>query len=92
MTTLSALQSIIYGSVVILTYLALKTIYRLHFHPLAKFPGPKLAAATSLYSGYYDLCTGGLIKRLPEIHQKYGPIVRIMPNELHVADLEGYNQ
>ncbi len=66
--------------------------YRLFFHPLAKFPGPKLAAATSLYSAYYDICTPGLIKRLPELHRQYGPIVRTMPGELHVADLEAYNQ
>lgn len=75
-----------------LLYITTKTIYRVYFHPLASFPGPKLAASTSLWHAYYDIFTPGLIKRLPELHKKYGPIIRIQPNELHMADLESYNQ
>ncbi|CAO2655658.1 Nn.00g044610.m01.CDS01 [Neocucurbitaria sp. VM-36] len=76
----------------LLLYILTKALYRLYFHPLASFPGPRLAAATTLYNAYYDILTPGLVKRLPELHKKYGPIIRIQPNELHVADLEGYNQ
>ncbi|KAJ4359692.1 uncharacterized protein N0V89_000248 [Didymosphaeria variabile] len=87
-----SLQSVLYAIAASIAYVFLKIIYRLFFHPLRKFPGPKLAAATHLYSAYYDLCTPGLIKRLPEMHKQYGPLIRIQPNELHVADLGGYNQ
>ena len=79
-------------SILAVAYVVTKTIYRLFFHPLASLPGPKLAAVTTLYNAYYDICTPGLVKRLPELHKKYGPIIRLQPNEVHVADLEAYNQ
>lgn len=34
-------------------------IYRLTLHPLAKFPGPRIAAASSLYQMYYDVSING---------------------------------
>jgi hypothetical protein len=90
--TLLSLPGVLIAVAATIAYITLKITYRLYFHPLRNFPGPKLAAASHLYSAYYDLCTPGLIKRLPEMHKKYGPLIRIQPNELHIADLEGYNQ
>ena len=49
--------------------------HRLCLSPLAKFPGPKLAAATWWYECYFDVLKpdGGLyIWKVKELHQKYG--------------------
>lgn len=55
-------------------------IHRLFFHPLAAFPGPKLAAITVLYEAYYDVWKGGkYIFKLDELHRKYGMIPESTP-------------
>lgn len=47
--------------------------YRLFFHPLAKFPGPRLAAATSWYEAYYEIIQRGQFSnKISELHDKYG--------------------
>lgn len=49
----------------------------MNFHPLAKFPGPKLAAATRLYEAYYDVLQGGkYIFQIGELHKQYGKCCR----------------
>lgn len=76
-----------------LLYLPLLALYRLYFHPLAKFPGPKLAAITRYFEAYYDVIRGGQYTfKISELHQKYGPIIRISPHELHVSDPAFFKQ
>ncbi|KAK3351394.1 cytochrome P450 [Neurospora tetraspora] len=66
---------------------AVTVYYRLTLHPLAKFPGPKLAAITRLYEGYYDVIQEGQYTfKIGELHKQYGPIIRISPYELHIND------
>ena len=67
-------------------------IHRLFFHPLAAFPGPKLAAFTVLYETYYDVWKGGkYIFKLNELHRRYGKIPESSPtvSSIHQRSLIG---
>ncbi|PGH23567.1 hypothetical protein AJ80_02347 [Polytolypa hystricis UAMH7299] len=67
-------------------------LYRLFLSPIAAFPGPILARVTFLYEFYYDFVRDGqYYRRIGEMHEKYGPIVRVTPEELHIRDAEYYN-
>ena len=51
-------------------------VYRLYLHPLAKFPGPRFAAATVWYEFYYDgLRRGQYTFEIGRMHEKYGKFV-----------------
>ncbi|KAH8990970.1 high nitrogen upregulated cytochrome P450 monooxygenase 2 [Lactarius akahatsu] len=71
-----------YGSAV--TSLAL--IYRLSpFHPLAKYPGPAIAKTSRLWAAYH--CAKGDLHRLyKSLHDRYGDVVRVGPNELSIRN------
>lgn len=57
----------------------------LFLSPLARIPGPKLAALTYwVVERHHFRETGGPWVR--KLHEKYGPIVRVSPNEVDIAD------
>ncbi|PYI06808.1 cytochrome P450 [Aspergillus sclerotiicarbonarius CBS 121057] len=58
--------------------------YRLWLHPLARFPGPRLWAASRL-PWMYHTSSGRMWRQLELLHQHYGPIVRTAPGELSVC-------
>ncbi|KAI0460036.1 cytochrome P450 [Xylaria acuta] len=71
----------------------LRSFYRLFFHPLSHIPGPKLAAISHAYEFYHDvICNGTYIWEIEKMHQKYGPIVRINPREVHIKDPYFYDE
>lgn len=50
-------------------------IYRLYFHPLAKFPGPKVLAITQWYEFFVDVFVGDghtFYSRVDLWHEQYG--------------------
>ncbi|KAK2607306.1 hypothetical protein N8I77_005990 [Diaporthe amygdali] len=71
------------------TYALGKTIYNVFFHPLAKVPGPKLAAITRLWFFATDF-SGDSSARVLKWHEAYGPVIRVAPNELSIFDIDAY--
>jgi hypothetical protein len=70
-----------------IAYYGTLAFYRLFLHPLARFPGPRLAAISRWYEAYYDVVLGGqYTSKIAQLHTIYGPIIRISPYELHVID------
>ncbi|KAI3332172.1 cytochrome P450 [Xylariaceae sp. AK1471] len=64
--------------------------YNLWFHPLAKFPGPMLGRASLLYRFQYTT-RGTFHVAVADAHRRYGPIIRVAPNELSFATVEAWN-
>ncbi|KAK8007049.1 hypothetical protein PG989_001039 [Apiospora arundinis] len=58
-----------------------RPIYNVFFHPLKKYPGPKLWAATRLPYAF-AFASGRSSYILLALHSRYGDIVRVAPDEL----------
>ncbi|KAK0713581.1 cytochrome P450 [Lasiosphaeria miniovina] len=63
-------------------YIATTGVYRLFFHPLAKFPGPHLAAVSPSGATIIGDLSGRYAFTVEDALRKYGNVVRIAPNEL----------
>ncbi|KAK4446266.1 cytochrome P450 [Podospora aff. communis PSN243] len=79
-------------SIIALTlYLTTLALYNLTLHPLASYPGPLLMRTTRL-----PYCLALLRGTLPfdilTLHQKYGPVVRVAPDELAFADASAWKE
>ncbi|KAF2730915.1 benzoate 4-monooxygenase cytochrome P450 [Polyplosphaeria fusca] len=95
LATLADQQFAVLGLVLSLVvgYVICNAIYNLYFHPLAGFPGPWWAHVSTLHEFYYDVVQGGLYtKVIHQMHEKYGPIVRITPRELHISDATYFHE
>jgi hypothetical protein len=67
-------SQIIGGLVVsVIAYRFWRLFYDLYLHPLARIPGPKLAAITYLYQTYFSLVGGSRFYiQIGKLHEKYG--------------------
>ncbi|KAF1913764.1 cytochrome P450 [Ampelomyces quisqualis] len=56
-------------------------VYRVYFHPLSRFPGPRFSAFTRL--PHLNAVRRGILhKHVARLHETYGEVVRISPDEL----------
>jgi cytochrome P450 len=65
-------------------------IYRVYLSPLAKYPGPKLYATSSLPHIRLVL-RGEWAWRVLEWHKQYGPVVRVGPREISYINEAAWN-
>lgn len=72
-TTSTPLHLIGAVAIILVIYLVGLGFYRLYLSPIAKFPGPKLAALTLWYEFYHDVVRGGqYVFKIDELHEQYG--------------------
>ncbi|POS70591.1 cytochrome P450 monooxygenase [Diaporthe helianthi] len=70
-------------------------VKRLYFHPLSKYPGPWYHAVSDV-PFVVSLLSGRQFAYNKKLHDKYGPVVRLAPNELSfitpqaMEDIFGY--
>ncbi|KAI9723822.1 MAG: RNA polymerase II mediator complex subunit [Chrysothrix sp. TS-e1954] len=76
--------------VALLGYPVAQAIYNTYFHPLAKIPGPTPWCASRI-PFVYNLLVGKLIQRQRQLHDRYGPIFRMAPDEVSFASEDAYN-
>ena len=57
----------------LIAYTFYGVVYRLYLSPIAKFPGPRLAAVSLWYEFYYDVIKDGQYTwKIAELHEQYG--------------------
>ncbi|PYH44760.1 cytochrome P450 [Aspergillus saccharolyticus JOP 1030-1] len=67
------------------------SLAKLLISPVAKIPGPWLTKVSSLPLKYHEFIPGRRMY-IHRLHQQYGPIVRLSPNEVSFASLEAIRE
>lgn len=66
-------------------------VYIRFFSALAGIPGPSSAIFSRLWLAYHSQ-KGDMHIVVPKLHEKYGKLVRLAPNEVSVADLNAIKE
>jgi len=74
----------------IVVYVVGHAVYNLYFHPLAKFPGPKRAAISTIFFAK-TVINGNSINIMKALHEKYGDVVRWAPDELSFSSAQAWD-
>lgn len=64
-------------------------LYNITIHPLCIYPGPKFRSAFH-FPTHYEACNGNSAANIKALHDKYGPVVRISPNQLSYASSQAW--
>ncbi|KAF5254107.1 hypothetical protein FANTH_989 [Fusarium anthophilum] len=73
---LAAFIAGVYGSMV---------VYRLFFHPLRRFPGPRFAPLSALCAISMSMKKFHMFLEVQKLHRTYGDFIRLGPSEISVA-------
>ncbi|KAJ9663462.1 hypothetical protein H2201_005670 [Coniosporium apollinis] len=88
-----AVGALLLGALIVwVSYNVQQAVYNIFFHPLARFPGPRAAAATKLWKAYIEcIKQESFCHKLEKLHAQYGDVVRVGPDELHFANPQAYH-
>ncbi|KAL7629562.1 hypothetical protein AAE478_001083 [Parahypoxylon ruwenzoriense] len=87
----SPLNLALIGVALVVVYFVGSALYNFFLHPLRSYPGPFLWRISPLPRSYL-LMKGKLALRMVDLHEKYGPIVRIGPSELAFSDPQAWKE
>lgn len=70
-------------------YFTSTIIYNIYFHPLRSFPGP-ISHRASVIPYILRIVSGQAAFHTHNLHEKYGPVVRLTPNHLSFTDVRAW--
>ncbi|KAI1194543.1 cytochrome P450 [Nemania serpens] len=76
--------------VILFIYPIVRAVYNAYFHPLSNVPGPFTWSASRL-PFIFSLLKGTIVHDIQKLHQKYGPVIRIAPNEVTFARADAWS-
>ncbi|KAF4332153.1 cytochrome p450 [Fusarium beomiforme] len=89
-TEYSPLACLAAAVLAVTAFQVLRAVYRLYFHPLSKFPGPRSAAISRQWQAKI-VRMGFPEKEYEKLHSEFGTkALRIGPNHLHISDPSVY--
>ncbi|KAI8300340.1 Cytochrome P450 monooxygenase sdnT [Colletotrichum sp. SAR11_240] len=83
------LGSVAVTSLVLFVVALIVIAYRLVLHPLARVPGPKIAALSNIWYAYHAR-NGRMLELGKTLHRRYGPMVRVGPNEVWFDSVDAF--
>ncbi|KAK0766295.1 hypothetical protein N5P37_000016 [Trichoderma harzianum] len=87
----ASIWALCYGIGLLLLSISTIVFYRLFLHPLSRSPGPRLAAVSNIWHAYHAR-NGRMFELGRTLHQKYGEVVRVGPNELWFNSPEAFDK